>query len=126
MEDVSKFNVHLVNFSDHLAYFTAIWYIFPRFGTFLPVLVHFYPFWYIFPRFGTFLPVWVHFPPFWYIFTRFGTFLPVLVHFYPFWYVVARKIWQPWSGDTRFDGCELDSPKFDQVDRHLTARAARN
>jgi hypothetical protein len=26
-------------FSGHLAYFTAIWYIFRRFGTFLPILV---------------------------------------------------------------------------------------
>jgi hypothetical protein len=35
MEDVGIFYVHLVN----LAYFMAIWYILPRFGTFLPVLV---------------------------------------------------------------------------------------
>jgi hypothetical protein len=35
MEDVGLFYVHLVN----SAYFVAIWYIFPGFGTFLPVLV---------------------------------------------------------------------------------------
>jgi hypothetical protein len=33
-----------------LPYFMAMWYIFPRFGTFLPVLVHFCPFWYVVPR----------------------------------------------------------------------------
>jgi hypothetical protein len=39
MEDVGKFNVHLVYFMDiriifcgHLVHFLVIWYIFPRFG----------------------------------------------------------------------------------------------
>jgi hypothetical protein len=50
-----------------LVYFMSIWSIFRPFGIFYGHL-------YIFPRFGSFLPVWVHF-----IFPRFGTFYPVLV-----------------------------------------------
>jgi hypothetical protein len=38
MEDVGIFYVHFGQLSGCLTYFMDIWHIFPRFGTFLPVL----------------------------------------------------------------------------------------
>jgi hypothetical protein len=62
-----------------LVYFMAFLSIFRPCGIFYGNLESSLPFWYIFPRFGMLLHVLVYYSTFWFITPRFGILLHVLV-----------------------------------------------